>query len=42
MGNLSAVAFRSVVVFGALSIDMQLADDASINRPRTEAEFEVN
>ena len=42
MDNLSALAFR-IVVLGAYLIDMQLADDASNNRPRTdEAEFEVN
>ena len=42
MDNLSALAFR-IVVLGACSIDMQLADDASTNRPRTyPAEFEVN
>ena len=41
MDNLSALAFR-IVVLGACSIDMQLADDASTNGPRTLAEFEVN
>ena len=42
MDNLSALAFR-IVVLGACSIGMQLADDASTKRPRTcEAEFEIN
>ena len=42
MDNLSVLAFR-IVVLGAYWIDMQLADDASTNRPRTyTAEFEVN
>ena len=41
MDNLSALAF-TIGVLGACSIAMQLADEASTNRPRTYPEFEVN